>query len=168
MPQHACNSIRAASYSTVCFLYQLYRAAQNIPYMAVNAECVMDPACLAVIFIVHSLRLIYYNAKSYFLVFHLQDLMRAVHTACMEEPSLEYLAFVLRTSTDSSASTLMDLAPVRPTACHDPPTFMNSVKYNKKALALLSSCVLVGKKHNWGDLQWVAPFYVCTSLICSY
>ena len=119
---------------TLCFLYKLYRAAQNIPYMAVNAEYVMDPACLSVIFIVHSLRLIYCNAKSCFLVFHLQNLMRAVRTACMEEPSLEYLAFVLRTSTDTSASTLMDLAPVRATACHDPPMFIICIQSNRKLL----------------------------------
>ena len=40
--------------------------------------------------------------------------MRAVHTACMEEPSLEFLAFALKTTTDHSASTLMDITPVRP------------------------------------------------------
>ena len=38
--------------------------------------------------------------------------MRAVPTACMEEPSLECLAFALKTTTDHSASTLMDITPV--------------------------------------------------------
>ena len=41
--------------------------------------------------------------------------MRAVRIACTEEPSLEFLAFALKTTTDHSASTLtMDITPVRP------------------------------------------------------
>ena len=40
--------------------------------------------------------------------------MRTVRTACMEGPSLEFLAFALKTTMDHSASTLMDITPVRP------------------------------------------------------
>ena len=47
------------------------------------------------------------------LTFHLQDPMRAAHTACMEEPSLEFLAFALKTTTVHSANTLIDITPVR-------------------------------------------------------
>ena len=47
-------------------------------------------------------------------MFHLQDPMRAVRIACMEEPSLEFLAFALQTTMDHSASTPMDITPVRP------------------------------------------------------
>ena len=47
-------------------------------------------------------------------MFHLQDPMRAVRTACTEEPSLEFLAFAPKTTTDHSASTPMDITPVRP------------------------------------------------------
>ena len=39
--------------------------------------------------------------------------MRAAHTACMEEPSLECLAFALKTTTVHSANTLIDITPVR-------------------------------------------------------
>ena len=47
-------------------------------------------------------------------LFSMQDPMRAARTACMEEPSLEFLAFAPKTTTDHSASTLtMDITPVQ-------------------------------------------------------
>ena len=47
-----------------------------------------------------------------------------------------------------SASTLVDLAPVRPTAMT---TYIHELHtVQRKALALLNSSLLVGKKHNWG------------------
>ncbi len=90
---------------TYCMLY-VYSTAQSMPCMYVRMTATQcQSSCMSVC----SLHCTVSDP-----LFSMQDPMRAARTACMEEPSLEFLAFALKTTTDHSASTLtMDITPVR-------------------------------------------------------